>query len=118
VVVRIIAISSSGIYVAVVVRRRLHNRTGNISLVVRSLNHRQSCSILTTVGIIALIVSSLRVYPDQLVNISSANRAKFATFAAILADITMSAWYEYVICNFVILKANNTLFLTLRHNFS
>ena len=106
--------------VAVMVRRSLHYRLSEVMLAVRRLNDRHACSrsgILATSGIIALIVASLRINPDQLLNISSANWTKFAAVAAILTDVTVPAWNKYVICNLVILKANNALFLAFRSDF-
>jgi hypothetical protein len=113
--------SSAAGDVTVMVRRSLHYRLSEVMLAVRSLNERHTCcrsGILTTSGIIALIVTSLRVNPDQLLNISSANWTKFAAVAAILTDVTVPTWNKYVICNLVILKTNNALFLTFRGNFS
>ena len=106
--------------VAVMVRRSLHYRLSEVMLAVRRLNVRHACSrsgILATSGIIALIVASLRINPDQLLNISSANWTKFAAVTAILTDVTVPAWNKYVICNLVILKANNALFLAFRSDF-
>lgn len=85
--------------------------------VVRRLDDWHAC-IPATARIVALIVGPLWINPDQLVNISPTNRAKLATFATILADVSMPTRHKYVIGYFVILKANDALLLALRHNFS
>ena len=73
--------------------------------------------IFAASGIIALIVGSLRVYPDQLVDGSPTNRAELAAFTTIFADVAVTTWYKYVIRDFAILKANNTLSLAIWCNF-